>query len=1444
MRIQSKFSAGLWLAVLSSVTSPILASAQAPQIAPRITQAIDETKLTTLRGNTHPLARPEFDRGAAPASMPARRMMLVLQRSSQQESALETLLEQQLDASSPNFHQWLTPQQLGQQFGPSDQDVQTITSWLQSHGFEVAGVSNGRTVIEFSGTVGQVQEAFHTRIHQYHVNGSDYWANSSDPQIPAALTPVVAGIDTLYNFPRNTMHHVGGEISLSKKMGKFEAASPSLMTFGGLQCGVQNACYGMSPYDFAKIYNVAPLWSGSPTPIDGTGITIAVVGESDVNIQDIRNFRNIFALPASDPQIIVDGPDPGTVKGDETESDLDLEWTGGVAKGATIDFVISATTSTSLGVDLSAQYVVDNNLAPVLSESYGICELFLGAAGNQFYNQLWQQAAAQGITALVATGDSGSAVCDRNADTQGPAQFGLSVSGFSSTPYNIAVGGTDFNDLTNASTYWSATNSVPPGAPAGTPATVSALSYIPETTWNNTCTNAVFGNLLGFSQNAETNCNNPQIESKGFDVPSGGSGGKSNCIDGDGTNPSSCAQGYPKPAWQNAFTPNDGARDVPDVSMMAGVGSPSGAFYLICAADITSGGYTSCQASDPNTHYIAIGGTSASTPVFAGIMALVNQATGSRLGNAANVLYKLAAQPGNSCNSSNGAGTNCVFYDTTNGTIAMPCAKGSPNCNVSNQSDSVGVLTGYTTTSGYDLATGLGSVNANNLVTKWKNFSLTPSSTTLTLNAGNPVNITHGQSVNVSIGVTGTGGTPSGNASLIANEEPNGAAGTDGVQGYTLNAGAASGSTNSLPGGSYGVFAQYAGDGTFASSQSSTTAVTVNPEASKIQIEYRIFDPSTGALTNSNATNVTFGAPSALRVNVTSQAGDACPNNAPGDSACPTGNILLMDNQSTLGPNGGDFPLNAQGYAEDSAIDLPGGVHNLAATYSGDNSFSVPSPNPTTETVTITPVATTTTITSFPTTITTSGTVNLTATINAQNIFSTILPTGTVTFYSGTTEVATAAGGDEYVDPTTHEAVFVTSTNEISLPHGQDSITGRYSGDASYAASTSAPIDVSVLYATATTVMSSNASVPRGTSVTFTAQVTTGQPSPPAFTGTVQFLSDAVSLGAPVGVSGAGQAQVSTSSLSGGTHTITAEYSGDSNFAASTGSTTQTVLLIGTTTSVSSSSNTISQGSNVTFTATVTPTQNGGPTMTGTVQFESNGSNIGSAVNVSNGQAQVQTTTLPVGSDQITAVYSGDSNYSGSTSSAITETVNGAPSFTISANPTTIPVTAPGGSGSSVFTFTGQNGFSSGGNVAISASTSGLPFGANCGFTSGTINIPTNGTAMATYSCTTTAGSSAIPASSNRPGVFGPRTAVWVLALAYIFALGLLAFGQRKGQLRWAGLAAFALFLIVADASCGGGSGGGGGGGNQGTPIADTQMTVMVTINNVSENVTVFLNVE
>ena len=671
------------------------------------------------------------------------------------------------------------------------------------------------------------------------------------------------------------------------------------------------------------------------------------------------------------------------------------------------------------------------------------------------------------------------------------------------------------------------------------------------------------------------------------------------------------------------------------------------------------------------------------------------------------------------------------------------------------------------------------------------------------------------------------------------------------MQGFTLNAGSATGTTNALPGGSnYTVVAKYAGDGTFGSSASSPpVTVNVAPESSRVQIAYELFDPITGGLTNPNATNLTFGTPSLLRVSVTSAAGDACSHNAPGDSGCPTGNILLMDNLSTLGPNGGNFPLNALGYAEDAAIDLPGGVHNLAATYGGDNGFSVPSTNPTTETVTINPAATTTGVAASASQITLGDTLFLTATVKAENIFSTIFPTSTVTFYSGTTPIATAGGGDIVGNPTTHEMTFITFTSTNSLSPGQNTITGHYNGDPSYQVSTSAPVTVSALYATSTAVSTSNSSVQHGTNVTFTARVTTSQAGAPAITGTVLFAADSVALGPPVALSN-GQAQIVTSTLAGGTHTITAEYQGDSNFAISVGSATETVVLIGTMTSVSSSSSTITQGQNVTFTATMTPAQGGGPVLAGTVQFTSNGSNIGAAAVVSNGQSQVQTTTLPPGPDQITAIYSGDGNYSGSTSSSITETVNPAPTFTVTANPTTVPVPSPGQTGSTTLTFTSQNGFTSNGAVTITPVCSGLPNGSLCS-SGASVTIPANGTATAMLTFSTMAPSSLAPRSRYTSPNFDRRTPLEIITLACMFCWLMLALAARKIWIRSAILLVIACGLLVAASGCGGGGsggsgggGGGGGGGNPGTLPGQYNITVTVTINGVTANAPIMLNVQ
>jgi hypothetical protein len=1412
--------------------------AQTSNVQPRITAAIDESQLTTLRGNTHPYAQPQFDRGAAPDSLPMQRMLLVLKRSPAQEAALDTLLDQQQDQSSPNYHAWLTPQQFGQQFGPADADIQTITSWLESEGFTVNRVSNGRTVIEFSGTAGQVRSAFHTEIHRYNVNNEDHWANSSDPQIPTALTLVVAGIDSLYNFPRHAMHHVDGVVSRSKATGKLQSAKP-LFTLGG-SCGLFPNCYGVTPYDFATIYSVLPLWNATPAT-DGTGQTIAIVAETDIALSDISSFRSYFGLPAKSPTIILDGPDPGTVQGDETESDLDIEWSGAVAKGATIDIVTSASTETSLGVDLSAQYVVDNDLAPILSESYGICELFLGSAGNQFYNQLWQQAAAEGITALVATGDSGSAVCDRNAGTQGAAQYGLSISGTSSTPYNVAVGGTDFFDLTNPKTYWSSTNSIPPGAPAGTPATLSALSYIPETTWNDSCTNAVFGTLLGYSSNAETNCNNQQLISYGFVNTVAGSGGKSGCTTSDGTDQPSCTGGYAKPTWQTgAGVPADGKRDVPDVSLFAAAGSPSGAFYLICEADALNPGETSCDSADSGTHFLGIGGTSASTPAFAGIMALVDQKTGSRQGNANYILYKLAAQSGASCNSSNGAGTNCAFYDVTNGTIAMPCVTGSPNCKTSNQGDAVGVLSGYATTSGYDLATGLGSVNANNLVTKWTtaDTALKTSTTTLMLNSGKAVNITHGQSVPVSIGVTGTGGTPTGNVSLIANTGPDG---TEGVQGFVLSSGSFTGSTSSLPGGNYSVAAQYAGDATFGSSSSSATSVTVGKEASGDNIALELFDPSTGAQTNPNATTAQYGSLELLRMNVTSEAGDACAQNAPGQLGCPTGSITVTNNGAAL--DAGTFQLNSQGYAEDQTVQLPGGTDTVKVAYPGDNSFTGSFG---TTTITITAGPTTTTLNDSPTGILNTP-IGLAATAMGTGFGA--APSGTITFFAGTTRLGSPVTVSGVGGSSTNTPNAVASTITTQLVLGNNNITAKYSGDGNYAASTSAAGTIDVQIQPTLTENSSNPVINRGSSVTFTATVSVPA-NEPAPTGSVYFY-DVISGAVGTATLTNGVASITTSSLPGGVYGVLANYSGDVNYAAETAVVTETVNLLPSTTAVTTSTSTIQQGSSVTFTATVSPMQAGGPTPSGTVQFNSSNGSFGFVIGLTslnaNGQAQIATTSLPVGSDQITAIYLGDSNYTSSTSSAIAETVNPAPTFMVSANPTTIPVTVPGQSGSTVLTFTAQNGFSSNGAVTVTPTCSGLPSETRCG-SGASITIPTNGTATATITFQTTAPSAVIPASHDRRDIGGWRLTAGSLALACLLCATMLAFGHREKRQRWGVALMLAVFALLAvSVGCGGGGGGNTGPPpNPGTPVGTYQgVSITVTINGVTQTISpLTLNVE
>ena len=1095
---------------------------------PLITRPVDDAVLVTLTGNTHPLARPVFDIGVAPPNLPLHRMLLVLKRDPMMEHAVRTLLDDQQDKNSSNYHNWLTPAQYGAQFGPSDQDLQLITGWLQQHGFQITRISNGRTVIEFSGIEFQVEQAFHTQIHQFALpNGEQHWANISDPQIPAALAPAVAGVEALNNFKAKRFSHSAGVISRDQSTGQLTASSP-LFTLGG-HCGVQSHCYGVGPYDFAKIYNMASSWSANP-PIDGTGQTIAIVGETDINPQDVADFRNFFGLPAYGQQggptlnIIHNGIAPGILNdGEETEADLDVEWSGAVAKGASVDFVVSATTETSLGVNLSALYIVDNNLAPVMSESYGFCELFLGTAGNQFFNSLWQQAAAQGITVMLSSGDGSSAGCD-DFNAPGPATHGLQVSGFASTPYNVAVGGTDFNDLKNASTYWSTSNASTTHA--------SALSYIPETTWDDNCTNPVFGTLLGFSTNAETNCNDPTLIGDGFVNVLGGSGGRSSCVSSDGVNPSSCTGGYAKPSWQVApGVPSDGVRDVPDVSLYAAVSSPSGSFYVICEADAVGGG-SSCNPTNPSTGFLGIGGTSASSPAFAGIMALVNQKTGTRQGNANFVLYKLAQQH------------PTAFHDVTTGTIQVPCQTGSLDCQTSVAGHQYGLLSGYNTGTGYDLATGIGSVDVGNLLQNWSSATFRASTTALTLTPN--TNLTHGQSVTVggTVVPSSGSGTPTGSVSLLT---------STGVSAgnVTLSNGSLSSNTNLLPGGTYTVTAHYAGDTTFGGSDSVPVNVTVGKENSREQLQLETFDWQ-GNMISSNATTAVYGSPYFLRVNVLNSSGTACEGaNGLPLFGCPTGSVTLTDNGNPAGA--GTDPLNNLGYTEDMTVQFPGGANSVKAQYPGDSSYNASS------------VTTVLNITPAPTNMWSNlngGAVaaNYSASAVVQSQSSGVPPTGTVTFYAngkaipGTIAYSSWSPGG---NPPTIDllANFTSSSSPFPTP-GNYLITTSYSGDANYQPASFTSGTLFVQFAPPTiNLQGSPNPVNAGSSTKLVATVLGGSPTI-APTGTIGFAETTTG-----GLQGIASYSTVTDPNTGnldlqGTLTITprftdgyiASYSGDANY--------------------------------------------------------------------------------------------------------------------------------------------------------------------------------------------------------------------------------------------------------------------------------------------------------
>jgi len=712
--------------------------------APLIVKPIDMNQVTVLGGNTRPEANSLNDKGPVADSRRLDHMLLQLKRPAASETALHALIDELHNPQSAQYHRWLTPEEFAARFGSAAQDVEKVKTWLESQGFTVNGTSASGLVIDFSGTAGQIRGAFQTEIHSYLVNGQTHIANASDPKIPVALSPAVAGIVSLHDFRPKPQF-----VKRSEKPG-YTYTNPQ-GTFHALVAG-----------DIASIYNLKPLFAAGVT---GTGESIMVVEDTYLySTSDWSKFRSTFGLakayphgslaqvspsggiPCANPGFQGKPTDPGY--GDDPEAAIDVQWASAAAPNAAIVLAACTDTSVTFGGLIALINTLDGppaKLPSVVSISYGEAETYNGETSNLTYYLAYEQGVAEGVSIFVSSGDEDADSADGGGNPA--AQQGIGVSAFTSTPYNVSVGGLDFGytaDNVDPSLYWSATNAKDFS---------SALSYIQEIPWNNSCAGSLLSAYYGATP--ADFCNSFAVADGNFSGlinAVGGSGGPSGCALGVPTlgiflppiygdpNPgvvSGTCQGYPKPSWQQGLigNPNDGVRDIPDVSLFASNGFWD-AYYVVCWSnpDPNVGGGFTCTGA-PDT-WSGFGGTSVSSPIMAGIQALVNEKTRSRWGNPNTVYYQLArSEYGKSgsaaCNSTSVDKTSnkCLFYDITQGDNDAVCTKlgtATYDCFIA-KNDEYGILStsnkksepAYSTGKGWDFPSGIGSVNAYNLVMGW-----------------------------------------------------------------------------------------------------------------------------------------------------------------------------------------------------------------------------------------------------------------------------------------------------------------------------------------------------------------------------------------------------------------------------------------------------------------------------------------------------------------------------------------------------------------------------------------------------------------------------------------------------------------------------------------------------------------------------------------------------
>jgi hypothetical protein len=1197
----------------------------------RVTARVDD-RVTAGLARTHPavVARATGLRHLDAGTL-LTHMQLVLKASDEQELALVSLLDEQQDKGSASFHRWLTPETFGAQFGVAPADVAQVTAWLGDQGFKVESVSKSNRVVTFSGTSGKVETAFHTQMSRMTVDGEPHISNTTDLAVPAALAPVIKGVASLNDFfPRaGAKAQTARQVQLPRLLppGNYVAANAEPQ-YGSSATGT----HYVAPGDAATIYNTTPLLNAG---IDGTGVTIAVLARSNITLSDVQAFRTLFGLKTNNPNILVIGQDPGQ-NADDIEAYLDAEWTGAMAPGATVDFLVGGPSLVSQGIDTAGLYAVDSNIGDVISLSYGGCEGSNGASGTAFWNDLWEQAAAQGQSVFVSSGDSSAAGCD--ASNASYATGGYGVNGLGSSAYNVSVGGSMFVDFGPAQ-YWGASSTIP---------YATALSYIPEAPWNQ--------GLL-----STTYLNSASTATQTGSGIGGGGGGISIYT--------------ARPAWQTG----SGISAAADPTAYSGTGIASGSPItgvhrldpdvvniaanghdgtLFCAE-----GLCSLTASGGLNDAGIVGGTSVAAPTMAGIQGLIDAKNGGRQGNPNFYYYALAnaqyTASTTACQSKLGTaaaptvtlpGASCNFHDIVSGSNVVPTD--------SSGSTAIGFLAGV----GFDAASGLGSMNVANVADNWSTVTFAATTTSFTITPAAGINHGAAQTIAVTVKPAAGTGTPTGNFSLIAETTtPNG------PFTYTLTNGSFSGTVSSglgvangdtgaamvpaLPAGSYNVYVHYAGDGTYAASNSAAVPVTIGTEASKVSLRSENVTTGGSAISTSS---FAYGALVYVDTQVQGASGSGTPTGTVTYTITRNG-LGLSSLMTSLDTYGNTYLEAAQSivafYMKANYGALSPGSYVVTAAYSGDTNFQASS-----STVSFTIAQETPTVTYTGTAhIASGGTATFNYSIanatSVANPTSTVAATGTVTFTDTTASTVLGTG-------TLSNGAVVFSSTGITTS-GANTITASYSGDTNYAAANSTvTVTVGTLTSTTTTVAAVSGTV--GSSVTLSATVS------PAAAGTMYFYANGVYVGSGTSSASTGTATLRYALFTGGTQTITAVFGGTASYGTSSGTGTATIAKKALAIAISAPLNSVYGG---TAALGINLTGAGGTSsappsivVTGTVTFYAGGTAVGSCtpyyvLNYEQYACSANVTTLPVGSDTIDAVYSGDANYAGVTSVNNTTTV-------------------------------------------------------------------------------------------------------------------------------------------------------------------------------------------